>query len=327
MMRVFTAVARRIIRDETFDSLVAPALADLQFAVASARPLAPHYIGLVGVFATALARDARIDFHLTFSAGQVWKRAAAWCGGFILLNVGLVLYYAMPWHLLDGAGRVAVITTAFGGGILGAIRLTMVPAAFHFRRQSTVSHRTITMAMLWFASVIVVLQIAAAAVSPAVNQVILDSASRVIAKDGRAVLDARTPFSGRWKEWLETVRTRAASPATPADGLGTALRAAAGGSMYLIPYALFGVVLSRGRGWTVLFRTVALIVTSIGANLVAFVLTTIILRELSPDYQTARAFVATLFVALMWLFGARIAAATIQAWREVARFAVPVRFD
>ena len=149
----------------------------------------------------------------------------------------------------------------------------------------------------------------------------------VITEDGRAVLDARTPFSGRWKEWLETVRTRAASPATPADGLGTALRAAAGGSMYLIPYALFGVVLSRGRGWTVLFRTGALIVTSIGANLVAFVLTTIILRELSPDYQTARAFAATLFVALMWLFGARIAAATIQAWREVARFAVPVRFD
>ena len=72
-----TAIVRRIIRKETFESLVAPALADLQYEAASGRPIARHYTALVIVIATALLRDLRVDAQLTFAASRVWRRVAA----------------------------------------------------------------------------------------------------------------------------------------------------------------------------------------------------------------------------------------------------------
>jgi hypothetical protein len=309
MLRWLTAIARRITREETFNALVAPALADLHFEAGARRPLAGHYTGLPVVIATALLRDLRIDVQLTFTAGHVWRRAAAWYGALIVGHAGLVLYLDTPWHLLDDAGRAAVLSIAVGRGILGALPMTMAATAFHLRR-ATMSHRAITVAVLCAAVAIVGFQFAAASMRPAVNQVVLDSASRVIAQ-GRpgAGLDDMNRYPGHWTHWLEDVRDRSSdSAAFRGDAELAAPSRTAAYALFVVPFAIFGAVLARARGWSVLFLSLALGATHIVAQLAALVLGTHLFGGMTASAEAVRELCASLAVALLWLFGSRLAA-------------------
>jgi len=315
---LLTALVRRITREETFDALVAPALADLQFDRAAGRPLGRHYVGLLAVLATALLRDIRIDIRLTLSAGRVWRRAAAWFGGITSFYVGLLLYYEMPWHLLDASGRVAVLATALGTGGLVAIPGTVAAASFHLRRSGIAPRRTIAVAAVCCAVVLVAFHVIAMSVRPAVNQVILESASRVIAQghpgaglDDRTIFDRRVrgnPDPGYWKGWLERIRERSLDP----SAAGGAVESPTAGTdpffgLVVIPYAIFGVVLARGRGWTVFVRAAGMVVTYFALVVLALDLTIQLVGPSRPAYFEAIREIAVLFVtAGIWLLGVRL---------------------
>jgi hypothetical protein len=302
-----TRIARRIIREETFESLVAPALADLHFEAASGRPLGRHYAGLSVVFAIALLRDLRIDVRLTFESNGIWRRAAAWHAGFVVLFISLYARYT-PWHLLDGSGRAAVLAAALSDGLTAALPMTMVAVAFYLRRRSAVPYRTITIATMACVVAAVVIQLGAAAVRPAVNRVLLDSATRVISHGHPgAGLDDRNQYPGQWRTWLDTVRERSSGSQLLSAGYGNAAAAMATGYVvYLIPFALWGVVLARGRGWTVLLRVVGLVITYFAVAIIAMQITIGLYGPSSPDYQAARQIAATFFTAGVWLLGVRV---------------------
>lgn len=136
-----TALARRITRTETFESLVAPALADLQYEAASGRPVGRHYAALVIVIATALLRDLRVDAQLTFGAPRVWRRAGAWYAGFVLFYAATVLYSDTPWHLLDVTGQATALAYALAIGVVAPLPYALVAAVFYLRRESVAPRR------------------------------------------------------------------------------------------------------------------------------------------------------------------------------------------
>lgn len=308
MMPVLTAIARRIIREETFESLVAPALADLQFDAASGRPLARHYAALPLVIATALMRDVRVDICLTIGAPRVWRRAAAWYAGFVALYLSVVARYEMPWHLLDVGGRSAVLLNGVVSGLVGAVPYAMAAAVFYLRRTSLVPHRTILIALTGFIVAATSLQLGVASVQPTLNRVVLDSATRVVAQGRPAQgLDDNSRFTGQWPTWLERVRERSAGSAILAAGLGSATAALAMSyAVRLIPYVIFGLVLARGRGWTVSLRAVGLLVTFYAIGMLAILITVRLHGPSSPNYQAARHVVVTYFTGLVWLLGIRV---------------------
>ena len=315
MMRsLLTTLARRITREETFESLVAPALADLHFDATMRRPLTRHYVGLVAVIATALLRDLRIDIQLTLSAGRVWRRAAVWFSGGTIFYVGLLMYYEMPWHLLDASGRAAVLATALGTGALVAIPSTVAAASFQLRRSGIAPHRTIPMAALCCALVLVAFQLFATAARPAVNQVILESASRVIAQrhpgaglDDGTIFDRTmrgNPRPGYWKGWLEKIRERSLDPSASRGGVESS---AAGTdplfALVVIPYAIVGVVLARGRGWTVFVRGGGIVITNVAFQILVIMISR---RAPGPYAESMRGLGVSFLTAGVWLLGARL---------------------
>jgi hypothetical protein len=308
MMRALTAIARRIVREETFESLVAPALADLQFDAASGRPLARHYAALPLVIATALLRDLRIDIRLTVGAPRVWKRAAAWYAGFVTLYISVVVRYEMPWHLLDLSGRSAVLANGVASGLVAAVPYAMAAVAFYLRRGSPVPHRTIVAAVSGFIVGATALQLAVASVQPAVNKVVLDSATRVVEQGHPgAGLDDRSRYTRQWRTWLERVRERSSGSEILADGLGSAMAGLAFSyAVKLIPFVIYGLILARGRGWTVSFRAVGLLVTYFAVGMLALLLTIRLYGPSSPNYQAGRELIASYVTGLMWLLGIRI---------------------
>lgn len=303
-----TAIARRLTRKETFESLVAPALADLRFEAAAGRPLARHYVGLPFVIAIALLRDLRIDVQLTFGARDVWKRTGAWYAGFVVLFISLYVRYYTPWHLVDGSGRAAILANASVFGLTSSIPVAMVAVACYLRRRSTVPHRTITIAAIGFVVATVTLRLGAASALPAVNHVLLDSVTRVISQ-GRpgAGLDDNAGHPGQWRTWLDGVRERSLPSKMFSAGVGNAVAGMATGSaVYLIPFALYGLVLARGRGLTVFLRAVGLVITYFVVGMLAIQITIRLYGPSSPGYQAAREIGASFLTAGIWLLGVRI---------------------
>ena len=299
-----TTIARRITRQDTFDSLVAPALADLQYEAASGRPIARHYTALVIVIATALLRDLRVDAQLTFGASRVWRRVAAWYGGFVILFVATVLYADTPWHLLDATGQATAVANALAIGLMAALPTAVVAAVFHLQRENPAPRRTIAVAAMAFLLAAVALQVAAASISPTANRMLHESVSRVVAQQRTgAELDDRKSYPGHWTSWLETKRVRSAPAAsTLAGGVGSAAVGLAFSSILnLIPYVLFGVALARGRRWTVLLRVVGLIVTYAALQVFIISLGIPVLTGPSRGHGAIRQLVVMFVTAIVWL--------------------------
>ena len=305
MRRVWlTAIARRITRTETFDSLVAPALADLQYEAALGRPIARHYAALVIVIATALLRDLRVDAQLTFGAARVWRRVAAWYGGFVILYVATVLYADTPWHLLDATGQAMALVNALGTGLVASFPNAIVAAVFHLQRESIAPRRAIAVAAMAFVAAAVALQLTAASVSPTANRMLFESVSRVVAQHRPgAGLEDRNSYPGHWKSWLETKRERSAPGSSKlAGGVGRAAVGSAFSSfLNLTPYILFGVTLARGWRWTVLLRVVGLVVTYAALQIFTILLGIPGLTGPSRGHDAVRQLVVMFLTAIVWL--------------------------
>jgi hypothetical protein len=74
----------------------------------------------------------------------------------------------------------------------------------------------------------------------------------------------------------------------------------------LIPFVIYGLILARGRGWTVSFRAVGLLVTYFAVGMLALLLTIRLYGPSSPNYQAGRELIASYVTGLMWLLGIRI---------------------
>lgn len=293
-----TALTRRIIRTETFESLVAPALADLQYEAASGRPIARHYAAIVIVIATALLRDLRVDVQLTFSARRVWRRAGAWYAGFVLFYVATVLYSDTPWHLLDATGQAAALAYALAIGVVAPLPYALVAAVFYLRRESVAPRRTIAIAAMAFIAAAFAFQFTTASVRPAANRMLVDSASRVIAQHRPgAGLDDRNRYPGHWQSWLEVRRQRSGSPPLGLNVLAF---------LNFAPYVMFGMVLAHGRRWTVFFRVLGLFVTYAVVQITTITLQIPLLTGPYPGHEAIRQMVAMFLTALAWLLGVRL---------------------
>lgn len=254
-------IARRILREETFDTLVTPALADLHFDATAGRPLRRHYIGLTLVIVAALVRDIRIDIHVTLGARHVWKRTAAWHVAVAAVSVGLMLY-AELW-LPNGGGASVVARNLVVVAFMIPLPYAMIAAAFYLRRGATVPHRTIAIATVSLA----LLYTALAGVYHAINYVVAPSEM----------------FSARAVVALATITLFY--------------------TFYLSSYAMFGVVLARGRGWTVPLRGFALVVSYL---VIQGVLIAVTQWTGTPDNTAIRVFGGTFFNAIAWLLGAHL---------------------
>jgi hypothetical protein len=299
-----TAVVRRITREETFESLVAPALADLQYEAASGRPVARHYAALVIVIATALLRDLRVDAQLTFGAARVWRRVAAWYGGFVIFYVATVLYADTPWHLLDATGQATALANALANALVVSLPYAIAAAVFHLRRESIAPRRTIAVATMAFVAAAVALQLTVASVSPTANRLLFESVSRVVAQHRPgAGLDNRNLYPGHWESWLETKHERSApESSTLAGGVGRAAVGVAFSSVLnLIPYVMFGVALARGWRWTVLLRVAGLFVTYAALQIVTIALGIPVLTGGSRGHDAIRQLVLMFLTAIVWL--------------------------
>jgi hypothetical protein len=322
------AIARRITRTDTFESLVAPAVADLQYVAAAGRPVRRHYAALAIVLATALLRDFRIDVQLTFGTPRVWRRTAAWWTLYVLFYVAIVLDADTPWHLLDATAQVTALVDALIGGVMAALPTALIAAVFYLRRESAVPHRTIVVAAVAFVAATIAFQLTAASVRPVASRLLYESASRTLAQhQPGAGIDDRNPYPGHWQTWLETKRDRSTAATMVVGTIGGAAAAFAISSIInLAPRVMFGLVLARGRRWTVFFRVLGLVVTYAFIQVLTMRAQIPMLTGRPPSSDALREIVAMFLTALVWLLGTRVFAipllpiyALTQARRLVPR--------
>ena len=302
-----TAIARRVTRRETFDSLVAPALADLQYESAARRPIGRHYAAFVIVIATAVLRDLRTDVHLTFAASRVWRRTAAWWSGFGGLYVWLVLHLDTPWHLLDASGQATVFLNALTAAAVVALPYALAAAVFYLRRESAAPRRAVAVAAFSFVGAAIVLNLTVTAMRPATSRILVESVSRVMGEQRPgASLDSRARYKGHWQTWLETRRNQSTqAPSMLAAGGGrAAINSAFMSALNLVPYVMVGVALTRGRRWTVFLRVIGIFATYVFIGILTLRLHMFTGQGLSGDAK--RQVVATFLTGTMWLLGIRL---------------------
>jgi hypothetical protein len=206
-----------IARKETFERMVAPAIADMQ-AEASFGSVHrwKHYSGVGVVLVHALLQDLRFDLASAFDAEArrvVWKRTAIWYAGFVALLTFLGLRYNLPSDVsMDGLWTAALISTGLEAIVTSASISTVVAVLYFCRRSS--SRRSIVLAVALLGALTVTF---AVAVRP-----IRMPADRALYPSNHHNLDERIA-------WSKDIHS----------------------GVSLIPSALMGIVLARRRGWGV----------------------------------------------------------------------------
>ena len=266
--RYLEAVARRLTRSDTFERLIAPAIADLQCEAPGGFVLRMrHYLAIGVVLLCALARDCRLDLRTAFEPDTrqpVWTRAALWYLGIVAVmtlvalrgdahwswGIGTFLTTfemegAMPWHLLSADQTKAALLTSLLQGLISALPFAMAAAAFHLYRQNR--GRTV-----------VATAIVASAMTAAVGlsvRPLRASADRAIYETvaPQAISPGRAGGSQHWKEWLQSRERELDSRTTVWLDLQNGVT--------VLPFAMFGVVLARRRSWGVLRAALRTVVT------------------------------------------------------------------
>jgi hypothetical protein len=255
-----------IARKETFERMVAPAIADLQ-AEASFGSVHrwKHYSGIVVVLVHALLQDLRVDFTSAFDADArrvAWKRAGIWYAGFVALLTFLGLRYNLPSDLsMDGLWSAALTSTGLEAIVTGASMGFIVVVFYLCRRPS--SRRSIALT-------VVIVGTLTGAFALAVRPIRM-SADRALHPQNHHNLDERIA-------WSTDIHS----------------------GVSLIPSALMGIVLARRRGWRVAGTVVSLFLTW---QIVVILLLYLGRSGPAPDLaiQYWRQIAINSLVALIWL--------------------------
>jgi hypothetical protein len=260
------ALLERVLHRDTFETMVSPALADLQSELYEGwRQRAQHYAGLTIVIGFALLRDWRIDMLAAFDFGarrDVWRVAGLWYLAVTILLAGLVLKQQTPWHLLDVAVWPAIAVEAVLGARLYASYIAAGAAAFFLsRRLSAIKALVIAAGAVTVA--FVALNIVATMTRSPMNRTIYESASRKLAASRVDAGDLPSWESQRWPRWVEAHGHAKSRSATVAEVAGSVAMAPFVAVLNFMPFALVGVAIARSRGGTVLVRLVGVIATTI----------------------------------------------------------------
>jgi len=264
-------LCRRLVRPETFEWLVSPAIADLQAeADLGILQRCHHYAGLAFVVAWALMSDLRADVAEAFdhdSAQRIWRHAAIWYIGIVSLMTLMALRSqahwsfgfgtflttfdmdgAMPWHLLSAAQGKAALTSALLQGFVSALPFGITAAAFHLSRQKR--RRTIVATVVLASAITAAAGLGVRPIRAGADRALYETVAPQVADPQNVVGDTQ-----HWQVWLQTRQREFDSRIAFWMDLQNAVM--------VIPFALFGIVLARRRGWGVLGGAVQIVVTLI----------------------------------------------------------------
>jgi hypothetical protein len=258
-----TSIASRLLREQTFQLIAAPAIADLQHEGGRR-----HYAAVWWVIARALLRDLYVDVAAAFGStarASVWPKAV---GLFALLFVMMTVLAlrngirllapdgtvsTLPWPPL-GDGLEPLLVGLLVSVALAAAGYATMGFTFELRRRHT-SARTILVATLCLAA----LAHAAARISRPVAENAELYRSAAMARDGVGVPASR-PLSEIVEEDIRQGRTAltAGSDERRTIAVWQERRIA----LNVLIFALLGVTLARGRGLGVLARSVGILGTA-----------------------------------------------------------------
>jgi len=144
-------IGQWIARKETFERMLAPAIADMQIEASYGRlHRGKHYFAFSLVLVHAILQDLRLDLACAFDAEArtvAWRRAAIWYTGFVVLLISLNLLVIFPKNLtLDGVWSAAVTSTVLNGIVRGVSWGVTVAVFYLYRR--AYSRRSIVSAVL-----------------------------------------------------------------------------------------------------------------------------------------------------------------------------------
>ena len=238
-----TRFARRLTRQDTFERLISPAIADLQSEAAQGWPRRlRHYSAMMLVLACAILRDFRLDVQTAFDADSwrtVWSRAAVWalvaglCNGaaMYVLTARTLARLDIPPELMPAALNGAVFRS-----ILPALIGALVVAAYRLKRRNPTSVRAVIAAALVFMAVTPIAgYIATALYEPA--RAALDQAYRIVRPD--------LPEAMMVPQRLQALA----------------------GMIQTAVFAWLGAALARYRGWPLAFNTTAILTVYVLSNL------------------------------------------------------------
>ena len=287
-------VARRLIREHTFDRTVSPAIADLQFE-ASDRSRVQRLIGYVSIYRAvigALAIDIGEDLTRAFNRA----RSSAWGAAAILYVLLIALNLILNWQPMIGSDELGLdalsVILAFSLPSLAVASLpaVLIPFAVVMTRRGTEARSILIAAGV--VSVIVVVASVTLAV-PAGRRA--DQYRQ--AAFWRARMDTADPPRS-----LEAIRreltveiTRPDQRRARADRNQFLFHSIAARAMGTFAFALIGIGLARKRGWR-------LLLWAAGAYIVWVVLLTGVVGVFEPTWfpppRPAAVFVWTQTLAL-----------------------------
>ena len=247
------ALSRRVLHRDTFETMVSPAIADLQCEAAHGiHARARHYAAMVAVFACAVARDFRLDVGPAFDAKarrHVWTRTALWTLGF----AGFVgwMRFREDLTVLGPAAAPTILGVALLKSLAAAFTVAMTAASFYLLRRGSTNRTVIAVTLVLF--------VAALATMFAVHPVRL-SADRELYDIGQALNADAPSLTSLLAVWLNF-------RADDIDGTltrGRDLRGALG----VINGALLGFVLAASRRWRVPVTGVMVVATTLAVAMI-----------------------------------------------------------
>jgi len=265
----------RIARKETFEHMVSPAIADMQFESRLHRHVRwRHCLGLVVVLTRAFLHDLRLDVATVVDSEArrvAWKNAGLWFLAFATLFTlaGLRDYRAHEALKLDGLWPTA-LTSAGLAAAIAAVQPGMIAAVVYLYRKSD-SLRAVVMVILTVA--------------------VLTSAFAMLVRPIRMSAN---------QQIHNAVSPRAGGHPDELNPLATWWQAIQSG-VQVIPHALLGIVLARRRGWNLAFTIPQFFATWI---ILIAVLRDYLFGDLTVPaitYQRWREIALNCLVAIIWL--------------------------
>ena len=274
LMKVGSWIARR----ETFERMVAPAIADMQVESDYGRlHRGKHYFAIGLVLVHAMLQDLRLDLASAFDAEArsfAWRRAAIWYVGSVAIFTVLGLRYNLPSNLkMEGIWSAALTSTSLEGVVTGLILGGTVAVFYLYRRSS--SRRSIVPIVILASTLTIGFAIAVRPIRVSADRTLYNS-----------ILASRSP--GRYVPWkANDLNEQVTRWQDIQSGVG------------VIPWAFIGVVLARRKRWGVAW-------TLAGIYTTWFLLVYILLRlgSVPPPsliMQRWRDIALNLVVALVWL--------------------------
>ena len=260
-------LAQRLLRHETLERLVSPALADLQLEARSHRTRAlRHYPALAFVIALAILRDIRLDaWALVDASGRrAWWRASLWSLAFTAV-VATSIMDDTPLHLLGRSGNIAAWVSAAVNGFINTLPLSTAAIVFYIRRQRPLSIRAFATTTALCITAGVAVQVVTLPVRATLNQTMYGSVSPRISREAILPDDPEQRYLAdewrKWSMWRFELNSRPFPWRITGDGtIGFIAGLITLVVMYvtqLTTFALFGIVIARGRGLTAFGRVIA----------------------------------------------------------------------